>query len=54
MGVEMCTRCDAHIDLDYNTNGHYFDNKDHTIDFVCEYCLTDEEIDEIEKEDDKC
>lgn len=47
MGVEICTRCDTHIDLDYNTNGAYFEDGKT---YVCEYCLTDEEIDKLELE----
>jgi len=54
MGVERCTRCDTHVDLDYNTNGKYIDNCENAWEYVCEHCLTDEELDKLEKEDDKC
>lgn len=50
MGVERCTRCDTHIDLDYNTNGAYLEDGKET-DFVCEHCLTDEEIDKLDGKD---
>ena len=49
MGVEICFRCDTHIDLDYDMSGHYFDNTHES--FVCGSCLTDEEIDKLEEEE---
>ena len=67
MGVEICTRCNTHIDLDYNTNGKYFENDKGTLDFVCDHCLTEDFVCDhcltedfvcnhccAEKEDTKC
>jgi hypothetical protein len=52
MGVEMCTRCDTHVDLDYNTNGAYLNETKYTAgEYVCEHCLTEPELDKLEKEE---
>ena len=53
MAVILCHRCDTHVDLDYNAEGHFFDRtKDGKYDYeyVCEHCLTDEEIEALENE----
>lgn len=53
MAIEICTRCGTHVDLDYNTEGHYFEQKSwqtRMYEYVCEYCLTDEEIQELDGE----
>jgi len=46
MGVVMCSRCDALIDLDYNVENIIYVNEKE----VCINCASEEEIDTWEEE----
>lgn len=43
MPIERCTRCERYIDLDWHSGGEYID-----LDYVCEGCLTDQELKDLE------
>lgn len=44
MSIEMCDRCDRHVDTDFDSI-EYIDKKP-----VCDNCLTEEELETLEED----